>query len=158
MFTQDPEASAWMSRHTTAGLRIVSITMHRHGESTTAIGADIDTKAGENFVLKGGEKALGRAFSFACHRGCMLQLGQVVGRHPCLTTLADENELAARRALATSSVKAVMLVQRCVMPGAVGLVTAISGMSAVPNTALTTPATVPLRMQCAHGYSWLDAA
>jgi hypothetical protein len=56
--------------------------MHRHGESTTVIGADIDTKAGENFVLKGGEKALGRAFSFACHRGCMLQLGQVVGRHP----------------------------------------------------------------------------
>src|SRR4029077_516251 len=38
-------------------------------------------------------------------------------------------------------------------PGAVGLVNAISGMSAVPNTALTTPTTAPLWMQCAHGYS-----
>jgi hypothetical protein len=128
-----------MSRHTTAGLRIVSITMHRHGESTTVIGADIDTKAGENFVLKGGEKPLGRAFSFACHRGACCNLDKSSAGIRDLTTLADENELAARRVLATSSVKVVMLVQPCVMPGAVGLVTAISGMSAVPSTALTTP-------------------
>jgi hypothetical protein len=33
------------------------------------------------------------------------------------------------------------------------LVIAISGMSSVPSAALTTPAMVPLRMQCAHGYS-----
>src|ERR1700740_69038 len=57
------------------------------------------------------------------------------------------------RALAISSVKAVMLVQRWVTPGAVGLVSAISGMSTVPSAALTTPATLPLWMQCAHGYS-----
>src|SRR5262250_3400921 len=57
------------------------------------------------------------------------------------------------RAFATSSVKAVMLVQRWVTPGAVALVTAISGISAVPSTAFTTPATEPLRIQCAHGYS-----
>jgi len=42
---------------------------------------------------------------------------------------------------------AVMLVQRWVTPGAVALVTAISGMSIVPSAALITPATVPLRMQ-----------
>src|ERR1700730_10519376 len=46
-----------------------------------------------------------------------------------------------------------MLVQRWVTPGAVGLVMAISGISAVPSTALTAPATEPLWMQCAHGYS-----
>src|SRR5437588_9369865 len=46
-----------------------------------------------------------------------------------------------------------MLVQRCVTPGAVGLVIAISGMSTVPSTALITPATVPLWMQCEQGYS-----
>src|SRR6266446_4543203 len=57
------------------------------------------------------------------------------------------------RAFATSSVKAVMLVHRWVTPGAVGLVMAISGMSDVPSAALTTPATAPLRMQWAHGYS-----
>ena len=34
-----------------------------------------------------------------------------------------------------------MLVQRRVTPGAVGLVIAISGMSSVPSTAFTTPAT-----------------
>jgi len=49
--------------------------------------------------------------------------------------------------------KAVMLVQRWVTPGAVGLVVAISGMSAVPSAALTTPATLPLTAQWAHGYS-----
>src|ERR1700730_15482267 len=54
------------------------------------------------------------------------------------------------RAFAISSVKAVMLVQPRVTPGAVGLVIAISGMSAVPSTALTTPATLPLWMQCAQ--------
>src|SRR5947209_15153988 len=57
------------------------------------------------------------------------------------------------RAFATSSVYAVMLVQRWVTPGAVALVVAISGTSTVPSAALTTPATAPLRMQCAHGYS-----
>src|SRR4249919_3345397 len=51
------------------------------------------------------------------------------------------------RALAISSVRVFMLVQRRVTPGAVGLVSAISGISAVPNTALTTPATLPLWMQ-----------
>src|SRR6516164_7329537 len=54
------------------------------------------------------------------------------------------------RAFATSSVKAVILVQRWVTPGAVALVTAISGISAVPSTAFTTPATEPLRIQCAR--------
>src|SRR5712671_1855505 len=57
------------------------------------------------------------------------------------------------RALAISSANAVMLVQRRVTPGAVGLVSAISGMSALPSTAVTTAATLPLWMQCAHGYS-----
>src|SRR6184192_2419587 len=57
------------------------------------------------------------------------------------------------RAFATSSVNAVMLVQRWVTPGAVGLVIAISGISSLPSAVLTTPATLPLRMQCAHGYS-----
>src|ERR1700704_5216579 len=57
------------------------------------------------------------------------------------------------RAFAISSVKAVMLVQPRVTPGAVGLVIAIWGTSAVPSTALTTPATLPLWMQCAQGYS-----
>src|SRR6266511_3844484 len=57
------------------------------------------------------------------------------------------------RALATSSVKAAMLVHRWVTPGAVGLVIAISGMSTVPSAPLTTPATLPLRAQWAHGYS-----
>src|SRR5260370_1076292 len=38
-------------------------------------------------------------------------------------------------------------------PGAVALVTAMWGMSTVPNSGLIIPATVPLRMQCAHGYS-----
>ena len=33
------------------------------------------------------------------------------------------------------------------------LVIAISGMSSVPSAALITPETLPLRMQCAHGYS-----
>src|SRR5262249_56564384 len=57
------------------------------------------------------------------------------------------------RAFATSSVNAAVLVQRWVTPGAVGLVMAISGISSAPSVALTTPATLPLRMQCAHGYS-----
>src|SRR5262245_38331989 len=57
------------------------------------------------------------------------------------------------RAFATSWVKAIMLVQRWVTPGAVGLVIAISGISSVPSTVLTTPATLPLTMQWAHGYS-----
>src|SRR5436305_2254050 len=57
------------------------------------------------------------------------------------------------RALAISSANAFMLVQRCVTPGAVGLVIAISGTSVLPSAASTTDATVPLRMQCAHGYS-----
>src|ERR1700756_3469730 len=57
------------------------------------------------------------------------------------------------RALATSSAKAVMLVQRWVTPGAVVLVIATSGISALPSAALTPPATVLLRMQCAQGYS-----
>src|ERR1700704_4214633 len=46
-----------------------------------------------------------------------------------------------------------MLVHRCVTPGAVGLVMATSGMSAVPSTASMAEATAPLMMQCAHGYS-----
>ena len=50
-------------------------------------------------------------------------------------------------------VKAVTFVQRWVTPGAIGLVTGISGMSSVPNVVLMTPAMLPLRMQCAHGYS-----
>src|SRR5437870_11893902 len=57
------------------------------------------------------------------------------------------------RAFATSWVKAVRLVQRWVTPGAVGLVIAISGISSVPSAAFTTPATLPLTMQWAHGYS-----
>src|SRR5215469_18942333 len=57
------------------------------------------------------------------------------------------------RAFATSSVKVVILVQRWVTPGAVALIIAISGISSAPSAALTTPATLPLRMQWAHGYS-----
>src|SRR5258707_1522493 len=57
------------------------------------------------------------------------------------------------RAFVTSSASAVMLVKRWVTPGAVVLVIAISGMSSVPSAVLTTLAMVPLRMQCAHGYS-----
>src|SRR5258707_9121611 len=57
------------------------------------------------------------------------------------------------RAFATSSARPTVLVQRWVTPGAVGLVIATSGMSSVPSTALTTPATLPLRMQWAQGYS-----
>src|SRR5258708_3534673 len=57
------------------------------------------------------------------------------------------------RAFATSSVKAVMLVQRWVTPGAAGLVSATSGVSTPPSTALTTPATLPLWIQCTHGSS-----
>src|SRR5580700_15947 len=37
--------------------------------------------------------------------------------------------------------------------GAVGLVIETSEISGVPNTACTTPARLPLLMQCAHGYS-----
>src|ERR1700737_2767452 len=57
------------------------------------------------------------------------------------------------RAFATSSVKVAMLVQRCMTPGVAGLVSATSGMSSPPSTALTTAATLPLWMQCEHGYS-----
>ncbi len=57
------------------------------------------------------------------------------------------------RAFATSSVKAAKLVQRWMTPGVAGLVSATSGMSSPPSTALTTAATLPLWMQCEHGYS-----
>src|ERR1700694_3738394 len=57
------------------------------------------------------------------------------------------------RAFATSSVKVAMLVQRWMTPGVAGLVSATSGMSSPPSTALTTAATLPLWMQCEHGYS-----
>src|ERR1700681_3070360 len=50
------------------------------------------------------------------------------------------------RAFATSSVKAAMLVQRWMTPGVAGLVSATSGMSSPPSTALTTAATLPLWM------------
>src|SRR5882724_890539 len=46
-----------------------------------------------------------------------------------------------------------MLVQRWVTPGAVGLVIATCGMSAVPRAASMAEAIAPLMMQCAHGYS-----
>src|SRR3981081_2755419 len=57
------------------------------------------------------------------------------------------------RAFATSSVKVAMLVQRWMTPGVAGLVSATSGMSSPPSTALTTAARLPLWMECEHGYS-----
>ena len=45
------------------------------------------------------------------------------------------------------------VVKRWTTPGSAGFVSAISGTSSVPSTALTTPATAPLWMQCEQGYS-----
>src|SRR3982074_3509846 len=57
------------------------------------------------------------------------------------------------RASAPSSVKPFKLVQRWGTPGAVRLVSAISGMSVVPSSAAITAVAAPLWMQCAQGYS-----
>src|ERR1700716_3200843 len=46
-----------------------------------------------------------------------------------------------------------MLLHRWVTPGAVGLVMATPGMSAVPSAVSTAEAIAPLIMQCAQGYS-----
>src|SRR3981189_1231884 len=57
------------------------------------------------------------------------------------------------RAFATSSENTPRLVQRWVTPGAVGLVTETSGMSAEPSTDSMTATAAPAWMQWAHGYS-----
>ena len=62
-------------------------------------------------------------------------------------------ETAQMRASDTSLTKPLRLLQRCVTPGAVGLVRLTSGRSASPNNEPTTDAMVDAMMQCAHGYS-----